>query len=216
MICQWCKQNKDEIEFHWKWKNVERLKVCKSCRKDQSKIYRNKTKEKRYSYNKEYTRKYKVEIAEYMKLYHIKHIDDVIKKRKERADKISEYNSKYYRDHREKLKECKRIWVGTNRDRNNYYSKKHQASKRGAAIVDFTIEQWHELLNEFNNLCAYCGSDKKQLQEDHIQPVSKNGNHTKSNIVPACINCNSSKKDKTLEQWKKTLYFIENCSNSRI
>ena len=33
---------------------------------------------------------------------------------------------------------------------------------------------------------------------DHVIPISKGGNNTKENIVPACGSCNSKKKDKIL------------------
>jgi hypothetical protein len=216
MICQWCKQDKDETEFHWKFKNVERLKVCRDCRKLQSKRYRDRSKDKRLEYNRKYSAEHKEEIAEYMRKYHVEHIDNAIKRRIKRIDIIAEYNTRYYKEHKKESRERKKEWSKIHGDRNNHYAKKHNALKRGAPIADFTVKQWRELLMEYDNLCAYCGSDRKPLQEDHIQPVSKNGNHTKSNIVPACISCNSSKKDKTLKQWKRTIYFRENCINSRI
>lgn len=61
-------------------------------------------------------------------------------------------------------------------------------------INDLSIGEWEILKDEFGYLCAYCGQAKK-LEQDHIIAVSKGGNYTYTNIVPACKSCNSSKGD---------------------
>ena len=40
------------------------------------------------------------------------------------------------------------------------------------------------------NYCQYCGS-KNNLCIDHYIPVSKGGDSMRSNLIRACINCNS-------------------------
>jgi 5-methylcytosine-specific restriction endonuclease McrA len=73
---------------------------------------------------------------------------------------------------------------------------KRRALKRNAAICDFTSTQWRTLQERFDHRCAYCGKRAKgRLSQDHIIPLSKGGNHTLSNIVPACQACNRKKSD---------------------
>lgn len=60
------------------------------------------------------------------------------------------------------------------------------------AINDLTTAQWLAIKAAYGQRCAYCG-EKRRLTQDHVIPVSKGGNHTASNIVPACQSCNSSK-----------------------
>jgi len=48
--------------------------------------------------------------------------------------------------------------------------------------------------------CVYCGS-VEDLTLDHIKPQSLGGTHDISNLVVACRTCNSSKNDKTVEEW---------------
>jgi hypothetical protein len=212
MICQWCKQDKDETEFHWKFKNIERLKVCKDCRKIQSKRYRDRSKEKRYAYNKWYRenrtdklratqKRYRESHKEEMAKYWKEHVDNFFIYRNNRKDKAKIETAKWHKDHPEKCR---------------YYTKLHNARVKGAKITDFTMEQWDELIIEYNYRCTYCGKYYLHLEQDHIQPLTKGGDHTKSNIVPACKPCNSSKKDKSLTQWRKTAYYKTNCSNSKI
>lgn len=40
---------------------------------------------------------------------------------------------------------------------------------------------------------------------DHVVPLEQGGADDISNLVPACRTCNASKRDRTPEQWKKSL-----------
>jgi len=70
---------------------------------------------------------------------------------------------------------------------------RHSARKRGATISDFTAEQWEMLVRLHKNRCVYCGRKCDALTEDHLTALSKGGDHTLWNILPACQNCNSQK-----------------------
>ena len=48
--------------------------------------------------------------------------------------------------------------------------------------------------------CIYCGSDK-QLEADHILPLSRGGSNAFANLATACRPCNLSKGSKTVEDW---------------
>jgi hypothetical protein len=48
--------------------------------------------------------------------------------------------------------------------------------------------------------CVYCGSSD-ELACDHIVPRSRGGQNTMANLATACRPCNSSKRDKTPEEW---------------
>lgn len=49
------------------------------------------------------------------------------------------------------------------------------------------------VLKRDNHTCGYCG--KKATTIDHIRPKSKGGKHTWTNVVAACVKCNSKKSD---------------------
>lgn len=73
-------------------------------------------------------------------------------------------------------------------------SARRRARKHHAPINDFTAQQWKILQETQQHRCAYCGKRcKDKLTQDHITPLSKGGNHTLSNIIGACHNCNSKK-----------------------
>ena len=60
-----------------------------------------------------------------------------------------------------------------------------------------TTQEWQEIIEKFDYRCAYCHKRTK-LEVDHVIPISKGGNHTADNVVPACRSCNASKCDKIL------------------
>ena len=73
-------------------------------------------------------------------------------------------------------------------------SRRRRAQKYGASLNDFTHGQWVAMQEHYDHRCVYCGKRRKgKLTQDHITPLSKGGNHTLSNIVPACRSCNSTK-----------------------
>jgi len=82
---------------------------------------------------------------------------------------------------------------------------KHKANRRAAikenGHCDLTAAQWREILDRYDHRCAYCGERSDKLTMDHVVPISRGGEHTASNIVPACMSCNSSKGAKNLEEW---------------
>lgn len=49
--------------------------------------------------------------------------------------------------------------------------------------------------------CFYCGA-VGQVTVDHIIPIARGGVHSIGNLVAACQTCNSSKKDRTIMEWK--------------
>lgn len=51
--------------------------------------------------------------------------------------------------------------------------------------------------------CCYCGAPltARQKTADHIVPLTQGGLHSMKNLAICCISCNSSKRDRTPEQW---------------
>lgn len=59
-------------------------------------------------------------------------------------------------------------------------------------------------------LCAYCGTHYKfvDLTSEHVQPQSKGGLNTWTNLVTACKPCNMRKANRTPEQAKMPLLYV--------
>lgn len=65
-----------------------------------------------------------------------------------------------------------------------------------------TDREWYRLVRRYRG-CAYCGSTAP-LTRDHVVPLSRGGSDFIGNIVPACLSCNCSKKDRLLMEWRLT------------
>ncbi len=96
----------------------------------------------------------------------------------------------------------RRDWAAENPDKVRAHHKRRKAFIRGAAISDLTAAQWRRIKDYFDNRCVYCPADCQdcidhthELTQDHLIPLSQGGNHTVSNVVPACLRCNCSKHD---------------------
>ena len=63
----------------------------------------------------------------------------------------------------------------------------------------------HMVYSRDNHQCQYCGSIKN-LTIDHVMPRSRGGSNSWTNLVTACMPCNTHKGDKTPEEWGKPLY----------
>ncbi len=53
--------------------------------------------------------------------------------------------------------------------------------------------------------CQYCGARASRLTIDHVAPRHRGGDHSWSNLVAACPNCNLRKGGRTLQEAHMTL-----------
>lgn len=75
-----------------------------------------------------------------------------------------------------------------------------------------TKAQWEECKNHFRDNqkilhCAYCNKTIKHASLEHFIPLSRGGWLVKNNVLPVCINCNSSKNDRDFFDWYPTKSF---------
>jgi len=72
------------------------------------------------------------------------------------------------------------------------------------------------ILQRDNHECCYCG--KRATTMDHIMPRSRGGQHSWTNVVACCFDCNQAKDNKTPEEmgWKMRYQPFEPEGNRRI
>lgn len=68
---------------------------------------------------------------------------------------------------------------------------------------------WKRVCAKTDARCWYCGIDTRdpemgfpKFHVDHILPLSKGGDYSYDNLVPACSRCNTWKADKTVEEFR--------------
>jgi 5-methylcytosine-specific restriction endonuclease McrA len=111
-------------------------------------------------------------------------------------------------------KECQRrkhhIKMATDPDYVAYMrqkSKRRKAQMRDSVAIQVTGRQIRARFAEFGHRCAYCGADG-DLHIEHVVPISRGGPHSIGNIIPACKDCNYSKRDSEVETWYRSQPFF--------
>jgi len=112
----------------------------------------------------------------------------------------------------------------TQGDRLSVHCKKCHTQKRNDARrenrhgegASISAEKWQMIKAEYEAECAYCGASADTLHRDHVFPVSKGGNGTVANVVPACPSCNYAKSDKRVSDWYPKQDFYDETKMKRI
>jgi 5-methylcytosine-specific restriction endonuclease McrA len=120
------------------------------------------------------------------KLYYAKNREAILEDGKARQ-------KLYYRANREKILAKNALWEKNHPEVKALKNALRKARKRNAPVNDLSRTQWQEIKAHYGQRCFYCGRKMQRLTMDHIIPLSKGGSHTASNIVPACLSCNSRK-----------------------
>lgn len=106
----------------------------------------------------------------------------------------------WYRKNTEYNAARKKVWNRANPDAVSVHANRRRANKMSALGEGVSREQWEGEVLANAGLCTYCG-ERKKLVMDHIDPLSRGGEHDISNVTPACKHCNSSKLASSLLLW---------------
>jgi 5-methylcytosine-specific restriction endonuclease McrA len=133
---------------------------------------------------------------------------------------VMDEQKRYWRENPDAYKEHRRQW-----DQSKWWLEyqtrpelrlyiRQKSKRRKALLREQTAHQIqpHELRTRFalfGNCCAYCGASG-DMEIEHVIPISKGGTHAMGNILPACHDCNSSKRAKEVEGWyRRKPFFTE-------
>jgi len=108
-----------------------------------------------------------------------------------------------YRQSKKWKATCSRWWKT---DKGKACAARARAAKRTryrTTVNSLTAEQWRSILLVQDNSCGICGVSfvTTRPERDHILPISRGGGLTKNNVQALCRSCNSSKGDKTMEEY---------------
>lgn len=95
----------------------------------------------------------------------------------------------------EHVREIQRRWYAKNREKERAREQSRRAARKASApLRELTEAQWRAIKDHYHHCCVYCGRRMQRLTMDHLTPLSKGGQHTVQNVVPACVSCNSRKQ----------------------
>ena len=219
---------------------------CKECKKEYRKLYLEKNKVAIAERSKKYWQDNKEKFAENAKQYRqdnkeaLAERGRIYRQNHDRSEQQKEYRLKTKAG---KAKKCKQWWLD-NRDaqlvkkkiyyeankeiialRNDLYRKKNieksrmrcqsYRSRKSQLPTTLSNEQWMTAKQHFDNGCAYCGNELP-LAQDHFIPLSKGGEYTHNNIIPACGVCNSSKSNKDFLEWYRQQQFYSKKRETKV
>jgi len=184
--------------------------------KARSKRWVEANREKHRATNRDLYESHKEQRIAKVKKYHMEHPEIVEKSKKNflihhTREEIREKNIEWYRKNRDKQRvktaeyrqknkakdyERQKRWRDANPNKACAIWMRRRMRIMSVTVNDFTSEQWTTMKWCYGYYCIYCGRYMQRLGHDHVCPVSKNGAHTASNVVPCCRSCNSKKGDR--------------------
>lgn len=177
--CSRCKQTKSIEQFRKNHKNPDGLTYpCRDCLNHAYKEYRQ--------------RKPRV-FTEDMRLKNNLRNASAEGKEKRRA-----YSAAYYQANKSKHNELRRRYLAKCPGLNAAYVNAYRIKKKGNSSFKVTINDLKKLRSQ---KCLYCPIQPAGTV-DHLIPVSRGGNHSIGNLVPACRSCNSRKGGRFLMEWR--------------
>lgn len=172
--CKHCSQTFSLDNFYRHGTNKDGLmNVCKACHNKRCRIIEKNNPERRKAYWNKY---YKANPEKYRAI----------------AKRYREANP-------EKVRAVFKKWRESSPDIDRIRHHRRRAHKESVQTFKVTLK---EIARMRSQACFYCGSREK-ICIDHVVPLSRGGNNSIGNYLPACLRCNSSKKNKTIMEWKK-------------
>lgn len=137
------------------------------------------------------------------------------------------WEKKHYEKNKKRYTEKSKRWAAANRPKRLITEKRYRAKhpektkavwqkritsgklaeslhRRRARIRQTEYEDCSKVVSLLRHmpLCQYCFCPIVNPTIDHVIPLTRDGTHTKGNLVAACQPCNSSKGTKLISEWK--------------
>ena len=199
-----------QVEYQRRYREVNRERMAEATRK-----WREANPEKMAESNRkwneanpekvaEYQRRYRLTHPECDRQYYATHKEEILQRQKQhRIDHPEEEKQKvrkHYHAHAEEVRQRVNQYYQTPEGRATMQRANSARRSRLKEVINtLTAEEWQAILEAHDFRCAYCGRSLLDLftppTRDHVIPISKGGDNTKENVVPACKSCNSRKGD---------------------
>ena len=170
------------------------MKVCNKCKEQKQLELFSKNKARSDGLQircKDCAKKYRQDNAKIIKT---KQHEKYLREREERLAK----NREYYRQNSESIIVQKSKYNKANPEVKRKASLKRRVTQLDSGTFKILDRDMRRL---YASPCLYCGSTKN-IQADHVIPVSRGGVNSIGNLVPCCYKCNPSKGARTIMEWR--------------
>ncbi len=186
--CKTCNQIKTLDEVH---KRLERrVAHCKECTKVKTRqryvANAESLREKARQYRQANPDKVKKLRQDWKRANKAKNVESVVAYQRRNPDKHAKWAKTYRQNNLAKY----RLWA---------QNRLAKLSQNGVYYV--SPKEVEKLLSSD---CVACGSSSNQTL-DHIIPIDLGGTHSIGNLQTLCLSCNSSKRNRVMTVWKKSL-----------
>jgi 5-methylcytosine-specific restriction endonuclease McrA len=132
--------------------------------------------------------------------------------RKENLGKILARNYAYVKANRAKANLWSKNWRIKNPGKFTALDARRRARMSVAVTDKRLVDEFFQWVhNQDFVTCTYCHRyiSGRQIEIDHIIPISKGGAHLPDNFCVSCRSCNASKNDRTLMEWPQCPAWLE-------
>jgi len=124
--------------------------------------------------------------------------------RAKNRSRLNAWSTAWSQNHRTQRLESQRRYRANHKGLIALTSFMRRSQKRKNAATANQVEQ---IMKRARGFCVYCGKHKP-LTLDHVAPLSRGGDHRRTNLVPACRSCNSSKGASDVVNWAERQFGV--------
>ena len=201
--CTKCQQVQSLDSFHKSADNKDGKKnICKACTKtrDQARYLKNAEANRQRGLNYYYANAERY-AAKSAKKYAENRDEIAAKKSATRRENLWHHKAlerASYARNADKKREYGRRYSKANPDKSRVRNSRRRARLAEAICYAITPK---ELQRMYSQPCSFCSSTGS-IDLDHKIPLSRGGSHGIGNLMPLCDNCNSTKYNKTIMEWR--------------
>jgi 5-methylcytosine-specific restriction endonuclease McrA len=198
-----------EAAIAWQKKNPEKKRAADHRHYTGNPERRRKTRERFDRWARENPEKAKELAKARWKRYAAKYPDRILQAahRYQKTEKYKEAckrwrsSEKGKKHHREYMREARKL--ATYKIREMLRTGRRVHGERPRPLIGPLVAGWLALVEAHGACCVFCGSpgDAVSFEIEHLTPKVRGGSDTTDNLAPACRRCNSSKHDKTVEEF---------------
>lgn len=191
-------------------------RICKPCKQAAFRRYYETNNEKMRARTREWVRSRPNYVREWQAKNKYKVAGYSRQTKEKYPERVKSRKANWRTNNLDRVRKTAREWAARNPD--NIQLKRQRRGARLAGLPDeLTVDEWQHAKHYWGYKCAYCGLERK-LTIDHYIPVGDQRctGTVVTNVIPACLSCNASKKGKDPIVWLTSKFGEEKAHEIRI